>query len=93
MITLGQALSLNGAAGRAVTNGPSTPHQRLYARTLMRQLDLDTRFFAAGHDRFFLQAKLIRPERGADVDAHLCGLTRSQISALLQALKAEVCDE
>lgn len=87
------ALSLGGAAGRAVSNGPSTPHQRLYARTMMRQLELDTQRFSAAHERFFLRAKLIRPERGGDVDAHLCAMTRTQISALLQALKAEVGDE
>jgi|GEM_PF-1737754 len=80
------------AVPRPVPVGAATPHQRQYARILMRELDLDTRAFTLAHDRFYRMAKLAPPAHGSDVDAGLCGLDRRQISALLQALKAEVCD-
>lgn len=78
------------AAPRRELVGQATPHQRLYARTLMRDLDLDTRAFTLAHDRFFRTAGLTPPLHGSDVDAGLCALDRKQISALLQALKNEV---
>jgi len=69
--------------------GPATPHQRQYARILMRELDLDTTAFTRAHDRYYRMAGLAAPEHGGNVDAGLCGLDRAQISALLRVLAAE----
>ena len=73
-------------------DGISTPHQRLYIRTLMRQLDLDTRYVTAAHRRFF-EAAGISPEPNSGIDPVLCNLTKSKASALISALKKEVPDE
>lgn len=93
MSTLGDALSLGGAGGRAVRRAPSTPHQRLYIRTLMTQLDLDTRYMSAFHRRFFAAAKLPEPAPNASIDAVLCGLSTREASALIAALVDEVPHE
>lgn len=69
---------------------PSTPHQRLYIRTLMQQLELDTLRMTLFHRRFFEAAKLTQPAPDARIDAVLCGLTRLQASSLIEALKKEV---
>ena len=69
--------------------GPATPHQRQYARILMRELDLDTNAFTRAHDRYYRTAGLEAPEHGTSVDVGLCGLDRAQISALLRSLVAE----
>lgn len=71
----------------------STPHQRLYARTLMRQLELDTQRISLMHRRVFEAANLTVPASGDDVDAVLCALTAAQISTLVSALKEEAGDE
>ena len=72
--------------------GPASPHQRLYIRTLMQQLDLDVRYVTSAHLRFFRAAGLPEPEPGSNVDAVLCGLTTHSASALAGALKKEVPD-
>lgn len=69
---------------------PSTPHQRLYIRTLMQQLELDTLRVTPLHRRFFDAAKLTQPAADARIDAVLCALTRMQASNLIDALKPEV---
>lgn len=79
----------NAASGRLNPIGTATPHQRQYARILMRELDLDTRAFTRAHDRFYRIAGIPTPEHGKSVDDGLCALDRKQISALLQALKNE----
>lgn len=70
----------------------STPHQRLHIRTLMQQLDLDTRHMTGLHRRFFKAAALPQPEPNAHIDAVLCALKKHEASALIGALKAEVDD-
>ena len=80
-------------AARSAANAAATPHQRLYIRTLMTQLDLCTRFYGKAHDRFFMAAKLIRPRHGCEIDAALCELTRRQASELARVLHEEVGDE
>jgi len=74
-------------AQRPVGSFPATPHQRQYARILMRDNDLDTRCFTLAHDRFFRTAAVTPPRHGSEVDAGLCALDRKQITALIQALK------
>lgn len=71
----------------------STPHQRLYARTLMRELDLDTARITLMHRGYFEAAEVAFPEAGTDVDAALCALTKAECSALVMALKAEARDD
>lgn len=93
MNRLSKALSLNGAAGRAVNNAPSTPHQRLYIRTLMRQLELDSSYMTMFHRRFFEAAQIECPDPNAHIEAVLCALTKTQASALATVLQAEVSDE
>ncbi len=73
----------------APRTGPATPHQRQYARILMRELNLDTSAFTRAHARYYRMAGLPAPEHGSSVDACLCGLDRAQISALLRVLAAE----
>ena len=80
-------------ARRPVSSSPSTPHQRLYIRTLMRQLELDTLRITLFLRRFWEAAKLPEPALGTELDAWLCSLTRAQASALVAALKAEVPDD
>ena len=71
----------------------ATPHQRLYIRTLLRQLDLDVDYVTSLHTRFFKAAGIAVPDSGRRIDALLCALNKTQASALASALKAEVCDE
>lgn len=78
------------APGPASVQGVSTPHQRLFIRTMFGQLDLDTRYMGASHRRFFKAAKLPPPEANASIDAVLCGFTRAQASALIEVLRPEV---
>lgn len=73
--------------------GRATPHQRLYVRTLMQQLELDVSYFTLMHRRFFEAAGLPAPELDSRVDAALCALSSAQASALITALKKEVPDE
>jgi hypothetical protein len=68
----------------------STPHQRLYIRTSMQQLDLDTTHMTAFHRRFFEAAGLPQPDPDARIDAVLCALTKTQASALITALRKEI---
>lgn len=84
------AAATAAGAQRIARVGPATPHQRQYARILMRELNLDTRFFTRAHERHYRAAQLTPPAPGGDVDAGLCALDRQQISALLQALKSAV---
>lgn len=90
MIALYDPARANAATARINPVGPATPHQRQYARILMRELDLDTRAFTRAHDRFYRIAGIPAPEHGKSVDDGLCALDRSQIAALLQALKNEL---
>lgn len=71
----------------------STPHQRLYVRTLMQQLSLDTSRTTLLHRRHFEAANLVPPENGCPVDDFLCALAKAEISALISVLKAEVSDD
>lgn len=87
------ALSLGGAAGQSVRREPSTPHQRLYIRTLMQQLELDTRYMSAFHRRFFDRARIAQPSPNADIDSVLCAISKREASALAQALRDEVPDD
>lgn len=80
------------SASLATRSGNSTPHQRLHARTLMRELSLDARFITRLHDRYFRVASIALPRHGDEVDAVLCGLTKAQCSALIGAFKAEIDD-
>jgi hypothetical protein len=73
--------------------GISTPHQRLYIRTLMQQLELDVLHMSGLHRRFFTAAKIEQPDPNSRIDAVLCALSKGQASALIDALKAEVSDE
>lgn len=74
-------------------SSPSTPHQRLLVRTMFAQIDLCTRYMTAGHRRFFDSAKVPPPEPNASIDAVLCGLSRAQAAALIDALRKEVPGE
>jgi len=78
---------------RVAITSPCTPHQRLYIRTLLAQLEIDTRRCTIIHRRFWLGAGLQEPALGTDLDAHLCTLTRVQASALVAELRKEVPDE
>lgn len=66
---------------------PSTPHQRLYARTLMEQRDLPTTWIGVHHGRFFRAAGLEPRSIGRRVDAVLEELTRAEIVRLCDALR------
>lgn len=79
-------------ATTALTGG-STPHQRLYVRTLMRDLGLATGRFTYQHRTPFKSAGLPEPVFDADIDAHLCALSRKQASALIDALKRQAGDD
>ncbi len=71
----------------------ATSHQRLYVRTLLRQLELDTQVITTFHLRFFRDAGLPPPTPGDHIDPLLCALTKTRISALASAFKKEVPDE
>lgn len=83
-VTMPQRLHLQAAA--------STPHQRLYIRTLMRELDLEVGRMTRAHRRFFAASGLAQPEPNERIDAVLCRMTKAQAVALSLALKAEVPD-
>ena len=72
---------------------PCTPHQRLYIRTLMQQLELDTHRATLFHNRFWERARIPAPPLGIQLDPVLCELTKAQASALAAALKSEVPDD
>lgn len=72
--------------------GPSTPWQRLYIRTMLRQLDLPTDYVSRLNFRAFDAAKLPRPVLGKRVDEVLEALTKQQASALIRAIEPEVVD-
>lgn len=80
------------STGQLVTK-LATPHQRLYVRTLMEQLDLDVSYVTLMHGRFFVGARIPKPEQGSRIDAVLCALTWAQASALITVLKKEVPDD
>lgn len=80
-------------ASRATGSSPSTPHQRLFIRTQMGRLELDTRRWTLFHRRLWTAAHLPEPGLGTDVDAHLCALTRTQASALIEVLRKEIGHE
>jgi len=72
---------------------PCSPHQRLYLRVLMQQLELDTLRLTLMHRRFFEDAKVQFPGAGTDVEHVLSSLSMADASALIRAMKAEVGDE
>jgi hypothetical protein len=72
---------------------PSTPHQRLYIRTLMQQLELDSTYMTLFHRRFFDTALIAQPDPNARIDAVLCALSKTQAHALIGALQEEAGDE
>lgn len=72
--------------GAAATH-PSTPHQRLYARTLMDQLDLSTIVISARHHKYFRLAGLEPRGIGRRVDSVLADLTRAEILRLCETLR------
>lgn len=78
---------------RAALTSLSTPHQRLYVRMLLAQLELDSRRFGIGHRRFWLGAGLPEPVIDSDIDSNLCALNRAQAGKLINSLRAEVSDE
>ena len=63
----------------------STSHQRLYIRTLLRDLDLATDVIGIGHARA-LQAAKLQARQGQPVDDFLTELTRNQASDFANAL-------
>lgn len=80
-------------APRVSTSSKSTPHQRLYIRTTMQQLELDTARATLFHNRLWVAANIPAPALGTDLDAYLCELTQPQTRALVDALKKEIADE
>lgn len=65
---------------------PCTPHQRMYARTLMNRLELSTWRFTATHRPVFAAAHLDEPTLGSDVETYLRALTKAQASTLISVL-------
>lgn len=77
---------MSTAAPYMVAVGASTPHQRLYIRTLMRELELSTHRFTYQHRGPFADAGLPEPVFDGDIDAHLRTLTKVEASALIKSL-------
>lgn len=67
----------------------STPHQRLYIRTLLREQELPTDVITTLHRRAFEQARVELPAQGLSLDLALCALNRLQASQLIDALKQQ----
>jgi hypothetical protein len=72
-----------GDAGRS----PSTPHQRLYARTLMEQAGVSTITIGDQHERYFRRAALEPRAAGRRIDCVLKELSRAEIARLIDALR------
>ena len=81
------------AALRDTRNAPCTPRQRLYIRTLMDRVAIDSYFATLMHRRFFDGAGLTAPTPGAHLDGVLEALTCGQASALIGQLQNELSDE
>lgn len=69
---------------------PSRPHQRLYIRTLLQQLDIDTLHAGADFIAACERAKVPAPGFGARIDSVLVRLTCDQAKALAGQLAREV---
>ncbi len=76
----------------STANSPSTPHQRLYARTLLREQELPVNKVTVMHRDLFARAG-IEWKDGADLDGTLCACTRAQISRLIDQLREDDGDE
>ncbi len=75
-------------SGLATFRGSSTSHQRLYIRTLLRDLGLPTEHVTLQHRRVFEGAQLAADvHAGRKLDDVLTELSRSQASVLIDALK------
>lgn len=70
----------------STANTPSTPHQRLYTRTLLRELELPVNQVTIMHRDLFAAAGVDWRD-GASMDATLEGLTRAQASRLIDKLR------
>ncbi len=66
----------------------STPHQRLYIRTLMRGMELPTDTVTVMHRNRFKRAGVPFND-GKPLDAELCALRKEQASALIKTLLKE----
>lgn len=72
-----------------IMKGPSTPHQRLFIRTLLRQVELPTDFITLSHLHLFRSAGGVpEPREGRGVDDVLTELTKTQASSLIQVLRS-----
>ena len=76
---------------RTRTNG-STPHQRLFARSLMNRLELPTHIVTVMHRDIFRSCSIDWRD-GQGMDELLETLTREQIGALIAVLQKRVGDD
>lgn len=67
----------------------ATPHQRQYARILMREIELPTDVITLLHRRFFEAASVSFPEQGTRVDDALGALSFSHAKQLIAVLLRE----
>lgn len=68
---------------------PATPHQRQYARILMRELDLPTDRITLLHRRWYEKAGVPEQEPGTRLDVALGALNFAQASSLIGVLEQE----
>lgn len=78
------------ALAQATTS--STPHQRLFARSLMRQAELPALQVTVMHRDLFRQCGIEWVD-GERMDPRLESLTREQISSLIDALRQRIGDD
>lgn len=79
------------AIAQTRTNG-STPHQRLFARTLMQRAELPTHQVTVLHRDLFRRLGIEWID-GESMDPRLESLTREQASALISALRNRIGDD
>lgn len=68
---------------------PATPHQRQYARILMREIELPTDVITLLHRRFYSAAGIECPAPGTRLDEALAALTFPQAANLIGVLMRE----
>lgn len=68
---------------------PASPHQKQYARILMREIELPTDVITLLHRRFFEKAGVPCPEPGTRVEAAVDALTFAHASHLVDVLVKE----
>lgn len=71
-------------------NGLSTPYQRLAIRCALADLELPTDRVSVLHRDLFKQADVSWND-GRDLEGELCGMTKTQASSLLFALRHTPC--